>query len=101
MAQARSVEFTEEQVQELTWTRDHHEKPYMRERAAALLKVASGSSMRAVGKSGLLKYRRIETISDWITRYEQDGLCGLLMHQGRGRKPAFSPCGPGRRTGAG
>ncbi len=63
MAQARSVQWTDEQLQELTWTRDHHENSYMRERAAALLKVASGSSMRAVGQGGLLKYRRIETRS--------------------------------------
>ena len=31
---------SEEQVKELTWTRDHHAVAYLRVKAAALLKVA-------------------------------------------------------------
>jgi transposase len=93
MAQPRQIHLTVEQAQELTWVRDHHEKAYIRERAAAILKVASGHSMLQVALHGLLKPRRYETIGEWITRYEHDGVQGLQMQAGRGRKPAFSPCG--------
>lgn len=92
MAQARQVELSQEQEQELTRVRDTHEKAYMRERAAAILKVAGGRSMLQVAKHGLLKPRRYETVSEWISRYEAEGLDGLLVQPGRGRKPAFSPC---------
>ncbi len=93
MAQARNIHLTAEQAEELAWVRDHHEKAYMRERAGAILKVAGGLSMLQVALHGLLKPRRYETISEWITRYQRDGLQGLQMQAGRGRKPAFSPCG--------
>lgn len=93
MAQPRQIHLTVKQTQELTRVRDHHEKAYLRERAAAILKVASGQSMLQVALHGLLKPRRYETISEWITRYEREGLQGLQMHPGRGRKPAFFPCG--------
>lgn len=91
MAQPRCVHLTSEQTQELVEVRDHHEKAYVRERAAAILKVANGLSMAQVAKHGLLKPRRYETVSEWITRYEHDGREGLEIQQGRGRKPAFSP----------
>jgi hypothetical protein len=101
MAQPRQLDLTEAQTQELAWVRDHHEKAYMRERAAGILKVAAGQSMLQVARHGLLKPRRYETVSEWISRYERDGLAGLQVREGRGRKPAFSPCGSGRRTGEG
>jgi transposase len=93
MAQRREVVLSKEQIAELKATRDHHEKPYVRERAAAILKVADGKAVRAVAKNGLYKPRRRETVSEWITRYQQEGLLGLRMRSGRGRKPTFSPYG--------
>jgi transposase len=97
MAQPRCIHLTAEQAEELQWVRDPHQKAYMRERAAAILKVASGLSMLQVALHGLLKARRYETISEWISRYEQGGVPGLQVQAGRGRKPAFSPCaGPAR-----
>jgi transposase len=93
MAHRREVALSQEQVAELKATRDHHEKPYLRERAAAILKVADGKPVREVAKNGLYKPRRRETVSEWITRYQQHGLSGLLIQSGRGRKPAFSPYG--------
>ena len=77
---------------ELVETRDHAALPYLRERAAAILKVADGLSVRKVAEYGLFKRVRRETISEWIDRYEQEGLEGLKIREGRGRKPAFSPC---------
>ena len=91
MAQRREVTLSREQEGELLQTRDHHEKPYMRERAAAILKVASGQPVRQVAASGLYKPRHHGTLSEWITRYQQEGLSGLRVQGGRGRKPAFSP----------
>jgi hypothetical protein len=101
MAQPRCIHLTAEQAEELQWVRDHHQKAYMRERAAAILKVASGLSMLQVALHGLLKARRYETISEWISRYEQGGVPGLQVQAGRGRKPAFSPCAGPARSGAG
>ena len=55
MAQPRCIHLTAEQAEELRWVRDHHQKAYMRERAAAILKVASALSMLQVALQGLLK----------------------------------------------
>jgi Helix-turn-helix domain len=92
MAGKRKVLLEEHQYTELVNTRDHAALPYQRERAAAILKVAEGLSVRKVAASGLLKRVRRETVSEWIDRYEQEGLAGLKIRDGRGKKPAFSPC---------
>lgn len=83
------------QFEELKWARDKHPLPYVRERAAALLKIAGGSSGRAVARSGLLKPRWPDTVYRWVKRYKAEGLKGLLVKPGRGRKPAFSPSASG------
>lgn len=79
------------QVRELEGLRDHHAKPYIRERAAAILKVHDGASARQVGREGLLRPRRHGTVCGWLHRYQQEGASGLGIRAGRGRKPAFSP----------
>ncbi len=71
--------------------RDHHPKASVRVKAAGILKVWHGASRRQVAKSGLLKPVRRETVQAWIVRYQHDGVAGLLVQSGRGRKPAFSP----------
>jgi transposase len=71
--------------------RDHHPKAYLRERAAALLKVEAGSSIQAVAERGLLRQREWETVAAWVKRYEQNGIGGLYLGKGRGRKPTFPP----------
>ena len=93
MAQARQVVLTPEQERELIWARDHHQKAYLRTKAAAILKVAAGQAMRQVADHGLLKPVKEEVVSNWIDRYESEGLSGLVVRKGRGRKPAFSSCG--------
>jgi hypothetical protein len=90
---------SEEQIKELTWTRDHHSLAYLRVKAAALLKVEQGEAISQVARSGLLKPVDRHTIKDWIIRYQQDGLSGLQVQTGRGRKPVFSPSLRRRRTG--
>ena len=88
-----------EQVDDLTHLRDHDPAPYVRERAAAILKVAAGQSLRTVARTGLLRPRRRETIAAWVQRYRQEGAAGLRIRPGRGRKPAFSPSARGAGQG--
>ncbi len=92
MAPQRQVSLQAAQERELTWACKHHAKAYVRERAAAILKVAAGASMRQVAAHGLLQPRTEEAVSEWIDRYLEEGLTGLHVRKGRGRKPAFSPC---------
>ena len=63
-------------------------KPYRRERATALLKIAAGQSAAAVARSGLLRPRDPDTVYSWLDRYELEGVAGLTVAPGRGRKPA-------------
>ena len=86
-----TVCLTPEQEEQLEQIRDTDERPYMRERAAAVLKVASGISDRQVALHGLLKPRHPDTVYGWIHSYQTEGIDGLPIKPGRGRKPAYSP----------
>jgi transposase len=88
-----------DQRRELEAMRDHHAKGYLREKAAAILKMAEGQSGRQVAQQGLLKARDCDTVYRWWHRYQHEGLSGLLVRKGRGRKPAFfpPPSRPGKR----
>ena len=66
-------------------------KPYRRERAAAFLKIAAGEIAAQVARTGLLRRRKPETVYRWLDRFEQEGLAGLTLQPGRGRKPALFP----------
>ena len=88
----------DEQYTMLVEMRDHHPKAYLRERAAALLKVAEGQSIHAVAQQGLLRRREWETVARWVKGYEAQGLGRLYIHSGRGRKPAFPPSLPSGHT---
>lgn len=68
--------------------REHAAKPYLRERAAAILKVAEGQGITAVAHNGLLQRRKADTVCSWVHAYEQAGMAGLGIRKGRGRKPA-------------
>ena len=79
---------------ELTRLRDIAPEPYLRERAAALLKVADGIPAARVARTGLLRLRRPDTVYAWSDRFVEQGIEGLRIRTGRGRKPAFSPSVP-------
>ena len=64
----------------LMWHRDHDPKPYVRERCAAILKIAEGHVPYAVARSGLLKPRDPDTIYAWLDAYEVGGFDGLVQH---------------------
>lgn len=91
MAKPLQVELTESERMELEQLRDHSPKAYLRERAAAILKLAEGLSGREVAHHGLLKRRKHQTVCGWVQRYRDEGVEGLIIRQGRGRKAAFSP----------
>jgi transposase len=91
MPRRLQLELSGEQQAELVEVRDHHSQPHMREKAAALLKIAAGQAGSAVAHGGLLKQRDTDTIYRWVRRYRAEGLAGLSVRRGRGRKAAFSP----------
>lgn len=93
------LELSETQRRELEELRDHSPLPYLRERAAAILKIASGLSGREVALHRLNRSHSQDTIYEWVQRYRQEGVQGLQIRAGRGRKPAFSPSIPRRRDG--
>jgi transposase len=88
----RHVCLRAEQSGELLHVRDHDPRPYMRTKAAAILKVADGWPICRVAAIGLNKPYHEDTVRSWLNHYEQEGLAGLRVKQGRGRKPVFSPC---------
>jgi transposase len=85
------VKLTAEEREELEQVRDTHPKAYLRERAAAILKIAEGMSGLQVSQAGLLKRRDPDTVYRWVQRYRAQGLAGLAIRAGRGRKPAYFP----------
>jgi hypothetical protein len=91
----RCVCLTAEQRGELLHVRDHDRLPYLRTKAAAIVKVADGWPICRVAAIGLKSPYHEDTVRSWINRYEQEGLGGLRVKEGRGRKPVFSP-GPSR-----
>ncbi len=85
------IELSEAQRDELGDVRDHSPLPYLRERAAAILKIADGASGLKTARELLLKPRWQDTVYEWVRRYQAEGVAGLKIRGGRGRKPAFFP----------
>jgi transposase len=85
------LELSAEEIRELEELRDHAAKPYLRERAAAILKIAQGNSGRETALHGLLKPHWQDTVYEWVKRYRAEGKTGLRIKAGRGRKAAFFP----------
>src|SRR3954470_22387575 len=69
----RILTLTEDQRLQLLELRDHDPRPYVRERGAALLKIADGDSPHRVASNGLLKTRDPDTVSSWLDRYQASG----------------------------
>lgn len=86
-----TISLTATERDELETMRDTHPKAYLRERAAAILKIADGMSGLQVSQRGLLKRRDPDAIYRWVRRYRQAGIAGLTIRAGRGRKPVYFP----------
>jgi hypothetical protein len=87
----RKVDLSPDERHALERLRETTPKSYLRERAAAILKVADGIPAAWVARDGLLRPRDPDTVYSWLDRYDADGRKGLDIRPGRGRKPAFSP----------
>ena len=81
MPRRRTLELTDAQRQDLHHHRDHDPRPYVRERCAALLKIADGQSPHAVARQGLLKPRKPDTVYSWLDWYERYGLRSVIWFQ--------------------
>ncbi|HZC77395.1 MAG TPA: hypothetical protein VE258_06570 [Ktedonobacterales bacterium] len=78
----------------LLGARDHHAKAYLRERAAAIVRVADGWSARAVARSGCRKPRRVETVGRWVAGSPPSagtGSLGCWCRRDAGASPLFLP----------
>ena len=89
MAQQRTLAVTHEERESLEQHRDHDPRPYVRERSAALLKIAEGMSPHAVAQSGLLKARDPDTVYCWLTTYEEEGLAGVIARRHGGPRRGY------------
>ena len=90
MAKRHRLDLTDEQEQELIEHRDHHPRPDVREKAAALLKIAQGASPHAVARSGLLKPRDPDTVYAWLKCYLSEGCIGLINRRHGGARHKLS-----------
>ena len=70
MYQRRTLALSASERAALLFHRDHDPKPYVRERCAALLKIA-----------GARVPRDPDTVYHWLDRYQAEGLAGVLAHQ--------------------
>ena len=83
----RTVKLSNGERNELIEHRNHDPRPDVRERCAAVLKVADGQSPHAVAQRGLLRPRDPDTVYSWLDRYEQAGIEGLLSGRQGGSRP--------------
>ena len=74
MAKRHKLHLSDEQLQDLRHLRDTGEPAYLRERAAALLKITAGSSPHRIAQSGLLKRRKPDTVYTWLRHYREHRL---------------------------
>ena len=95
--QTRPLPLSAAQRTELEQLREHDHRPYLRERAAAILKLADGQRVAAVAERGLLRRRKRETLYRWRRAYLAHGVAGLVMRP-RGHR-GFPPSG--RRAAGG
>ena len=73
MAKRRTLVLSPEQRADLETTRNRDPRPYLREKAAALLKIADGMSPHAVAFHGLLRCRDPDTVYEWLNHFELTG----------------------------
>jgi len=74
MALPLQIDLNERQRTELEDLRDHSKLPYLRERAAAILKIADGHSGRETARTLLNRAHWQDTIYDWVKRYQVQGV---------------------------
>jgi hypothetical protein len=96
MSQLRTLSLSDAARGELVALRDHDAVPAVRERAAALLKIADGATACAVARHGLLKPRDPDTVYAWLGWYAAEGIAGIRGHRHGG--PHRRPLRPDHRA---
>lgn len=91
MPQRLVPNLSNEEYQQLNDLLKKAPKHYLRERAAAILKLAESNPICDIADSGLLQKRARQTVSIWFHNFQEKGIEGLYRQAGSGRKPAFSP----------
>lgn len=86
MARRRMLKLSEEQQQALSELRKRTKAEEVRERCAALLKIANGASAHQVAQQGLLRQRDPDTVYKWLDIYEAEGMAGLQAHRHGGQR---------------
>lgn len=90
MPKRYEIVLSEEEKQKLeSWVKNPP-SPYLRERARAILKVSEGETIQATAGKLRIRVHR-NAVSEWVKRFLSDGLEGLKIKKGRGRKAVFFP----------
>ncbi len=79
-AYERTLKLSNRKRKQLIWHRDRDPHPSVRERSAAMLKIADGHAPHWVAQQGLLKARDPDTVYQWLNWYEGGGLAELIAH---------------------
>src|SRR5713226_2217588 len=79
-AYERTLKLSNRKRKQLIWHRDRDPHPYVRERSAAMLKIADGHAPHWVAQQGLLKTRDPDTLYQWLDWYEAGGFAELMAH---------------------
>ena len=90
MPKRLSIELSEEERAQLERWSKNHRKPYLRERARAILRVAAGEPVYKIAQELRIRIHRT-AVSEWVHRFQERRIEGLKIQPGRGRKPVFSP----------
>lgn len=85
MSQKRLIKLTESQEAELRKGYLYGKNPVFRKHCHALLLSNQGKSVQAI--MDILGVSRRNTVYDWMNRWEAEGVQGLQIKPGRGRKP--------------
>lgn len=92
MPKRYQIVLTEEEKRKLeSWVKNPP-RPYLRERARAILQVAQGETVQATAEKSRVRIDR-NAVAEWVKRFLAERLAGLKIKAGRGRKPVFSPSG--------
>lgn len=90
MPKRYKIVLSEEEKQKLeSWVKNPP-KPYLRERARAILKISQGETVQATAEELRVRVHR-NAVSEWVQRFLSERLAGLRIKAGRGRKSVFSP----------
>jgi hypothetical protein len=86
MARLRTLVLDADQKAELIELRDATKQEYVRERCAAVLKIAEGKTAHWVARHGLLRPRDPDTVYAWLAIYASEGSAGLAGHRQGGTR---------------